>query len=214
MAKKGRRTTSKPETLIGNALANEHERGCVLVGGAYVEYRLEQLLRVRLAATPGVDGELIKTAIGGPDDSQALLFSGWAKASVLHLFGVIDREWYKIYNEIRKLRNHFAHTAGEVRLDDESMENLVGTLGTERLALIQRYISQYTNDRENSMWTGFAPSQEFSSHRLTFMHSCLMLNTELNSLITGIAGMTDPGSHVIGRIQPRSKPAGLSQEKE
>jgi hypothetical protein len=170
-----RRSTPKPDNFIGNALINEHDRGCVLVGGAYIEYRLEELLRLRLDSTPNVDAELIEIVIGGPDNSQALLYSGWSKAVILHLVGVIDREHFALFNQIRKLRNHFAHTAGQTLLDEEAIGPILEVLTPNAKQRIDGLVKAIDGGLPN-FWTNLTTRTLFSKPRIIFMQACLELN--------------------------------------
>jgi hypothetical protein len=193
--KKKERKSLTPELYFGNALAFEQDRGCVLVGAAYIEYRIEELLRVRLKATPECEMQLVDMIIGDADNSQALLYSGWAKAVVLRVFGIIDRDNFRLFNRIRKLRNHFAHTPAETLLDEEAVAPIVDALNGERKATLQVCLNAMDNG-QSTMWSEFGHQQVFSKARITFMQAC----AALNGYIVGQLDILDPtgkaGRHI------------------
>jgi len=196
---------AEPIDPISNALADEPDRGCVLVGAAYIELRLEQLLRAYFRSNKAIDSQLAETVLGNAHNSTALLYSSWAKASVLHLFGIIDRDHFKLFNKIRKLRNEFAHKPGKMPLDDEAITGIAKAMATIRekhfngeAELSAEYLAAY--------WANYGGKAIYSVPRLRFMGFCRYLNGYLNEQINRFDPSTAHIRRRVGKIHEDSPP--------
>ena len=169
-----------PDNHLGNALAEEHDRGCVLVGYAFLEYQLYHVLTSRLIYEPNANRELIEKVID-PNDPRAFFGSGWAKCTVLRLWGIIDEEHYQILEKMRVLRNNFAHRPGAVVLSGSNIDPIVDLLNTPSVykQLFDECVRRFVSDDPTSMWRLITGPTPFSHARVKFMSLCLAENSYL-----------------------------------
>ena len=175
MAKK--KLAKEPDDLIGNALAGETDRGVVLVGTAFIDYWLEGLLRRTFTLGAGNtkdNRDLIENVlVNGP---QPLLGSIWARNTAAHLIGLIDDEFDGLINEIKGLRNVFAHKPGNVVLDDAVVDPIVAKLTSQQhLELLKQFQANYESGSQASPWHYLGITEKFSAARLNFMHVCFVI---------------------------------------
>lgn len=114
------------------SLSDESDRGLVLVGGAFLEKELEELLRVyltfgrsTLTPTSETTKELEKTSNslfsfqGGP----LATFTG--KLNLTYVSGLLEQYEFNSLNRFIKLRNKFAHEIESNSLDSPQVIDLV-----------------------------------------------------------------------------------------
>lgn len=87
-------------------LITESDRGCVLVGAAYIEQKLEELLRLCFTQV-GVE---VKKAVDPMFVGMGGLTSLDAKCKLALALKLVSKEEYSDYEKIRKIRNEFAHS--------------------------------------------------------------------------------------------------------
>jgi hypothetical protein len=93
-------------------LANEGERALVIGGAARVELALERLLKSVLLPCARDNDELFEA--NGP------LSTVYAKIGMAHRLGLLDDNFERMLQLIRKIRNDFAHAAIPVNLSQSS----------------------------------------------------------------------------------------------
>ena len=108
----------------------ERGRGAVLVGAARVDAVLERLITAVLAPVNPKDDELFKT--------ERPLGSFGAKIALAARLGLIDGAVEKALHTLRRVRNAFAHSSGDVGLADPAHKN--------------RLADAYTQARSNRLW--------------------------------------------------------------
>jgi hypothetical protein len=108
----------------------ERGRGAVLVGAARVDAVLERLIKAVLAPVSPKDDELFKP--------ERPLGSFGAKIALAARLGLIDTAVEKALHTLRRVRNAFAHSSGDVGLTD--------------LAHKSRLADAYTEARSNPLW--------------------------------------------------------------
>jgi hypothetical protein len=180
MAKKGSRTKrqlprSVPTSYIIHAISTEQDRGCVLVGCAYLDYALELLLRAVFESKDSPNQELINKVLN-PHDNRAFLFGGWPKCVVARLISAIPEEIYQALELVRSLRNDFAHTPGTVELSQAAVASIVKVLVSNGH---QDWFEPSPAPKhlwKNLVEHGYGP---FSESRLLFMSACVKLWVEL-----------------------------------
>jgi DNA-binding MltR family transcriptional regulator len=104
--------------------AKESDRACVILGAAKIDILLKQLLlRLFLPSTSNTD-ELL--------DGDSALGTFSAKIQLAYRLGLLDAEFTRALNLIRKIRNEFAHEASTVSLSHPShrdrIKHLVSSL--------------------------------------------------------------------------------------
>jgi hypothetical protein len=187
-SKKAKKEEGRPQTPLGTALVAEQDRGCILVGCAYLEHGLELLLDYYLKdetqkrpwGDPGDAGLIGK--ILNPRDPSALLGSGWSKSLVSYLFGLIDRFTFEGFDKIRKMRVECAHRPGEVILDDALLSELMNateTYGKSEHDEINRAAEIYLAGGKNDLWSELAGPNRFSASRVKFMHACVLVDARI-----------------------------------
>ena len=108
----------------------ERGRGAVLVGAARVDAVLERLIKAVLAPVNPKDDELFKT--------DRPLGSFGAKIALAARLGLIDTKVEKALHTLRRVRNAFAHSSGDVGLTDPAHKS--------------RLADAYTEARSNPLW--------------------------------------------------------------
>jgi hypothetical protein len=98
----------------------ESDRAAAVLGAAYLDARLEALLRAKLVAVPKFVEELL-TGQGG-------LASFSARISVCYAVGLISLNAAEDLHTIRRIRNDFAHKSHGVSFDTPSIRNRVDSL--------------------------------------------------------------------------------------
>ncbi len=96
-------------------LAGESDRGCVLVGAALLEERLEELFRAvfnRNSASKKLQDSLFES--NGP------LATFSAKVKLAYSLGLVDKSIFDDLETVRRIRNEFAHSAEEVDFSGSS----------------------------------------------------------------------------------------------
>lgn len=168
---------AEPTALILESLAAEDDRGCVLVGCARIEYSLEQLLReYMLDCVPTNTGieKLQNKVFRGSEEGPGILGSGYARATIAYLLGLIEERTYKLYNFIRWLRQDCAHHPGQVELSDSSIKNLL------ELFLEDAFGKEHLQETENYNIFGLRQKAgEFSLARRQFMTICMTVDCQI-----------------------------------
>lgn len=90
----------------------ESDRACVVVGAARLDTLLKRLLSSFLLPSAAASDELLD------GDSPLGTFS--ARIHACHRLGLIDAEFARALNLIRRIRNEFAHESAAVSLADRS----------------------------------------------------------------------------------------------
>jgi hypothetical protein len=187
-----------PEVPIANALVEEHDRGCILVGCAYLEYLLERLLRAYLSFEAKQrsgfndnDIDLVEKVLN-PKDPMALLGSGWAKSTIAYMLGQLNRFAYEGFDKIRRMRVECAHHVGTVPLDESLISELMKSIEAndpESMADINGEVIRFFDGGE-SVWHLVSGHRDFSSPRIKFMHACLRICTPMSFKLMSY---TNPG---------------------
>jgi len=107
---------SEDDITLMRTLLQESDRGCVLVGAAYLDNELEIMLRTNFLNNEQVIKKNINLLFKG---GNALLGSFWAKTNIALALGLINNDVYNALDKIRDLRNAFAHKAEPVFLTDD-----------------------------------------------------------------------------------------------
>ena len=164
---------SEAKESIFLALNGEHDRGCVLVGSAYLDYLVGLLLREWLLDAPPDPNKELSEKVLNPLDNRAFLFSGWSKSVVARLIGLLREDEYQIIEKIRTLRNEFAHSPTVVLLDDEKVNPLVALLPEYRRNDPETMWTAEGETEAKRLWTEAYPGFGFSKSRINFMSVCI-----------------------------------------
>ena len=178
MASKKKR--EKDHLLRSRAISIAHQmheagdpRSCVLVGCAMAEVEFEALLRFHFAKVSEATSDQIRNVLDSDNKNpQALLSSGWARATAALVCGAIDRNTYDLYNEIRKLRNDYAHHPGPIRLPDKLIEPMAALLNRQERESLDGVMGQL---RDNEPLWGYIHKPKISTAHLGFIQCCLLL---------------------------------------
>lgn len=111
--------------LLMKTLFQESDRGCVLVGAAYLDDELELMLRTNFSNDEKTIKKTINLLFKG---GNAPLSSFWAKTNIAFALELINNETYSAINKVRELRNSFAHKAGPAILTDDSVAPIISKL--------------------------------------------------------------------------------------
>lgn len=108
-------------------LMEESDRGCVLVGVAYLDEEVQLLLRESFESAKEVVRKAVDPLLKG---GFAPLGSFSARIKLALALGLIDLEVHDVLDRLRELRNAFAHTNGPVRLSKEQVSSILCRLPT------------------------------------------------------------------------------------
>lgn len=104
-------------------IANESDRGCVLVGAAYLESWLEKLLRYHL--NPNEDKNKIVDELFKPESA---LGSFSSKIKISYCLKLINKDSYHDFEIIRKIRNICAHSSDNIFFGTKEVISLSANL--------------------------------------------------------------------------------------
>lgn len=90
--------------LMYKELAGESERACAIVGVAYIDDLLGQVLENYLLENKGAYQDLLN-----PENINAPLSSFGARISAAYGMGLISHSDLKVLRKLKKVRNRFAH---------------------------------------------------------------------------------------------------------
>ena len=97
------------QLTLFNAIANESERACVIVGAANIDALLGDLITKVLISVKAKDRIC-------SDDSSFSTFS--AKTALAYQMGLIDKHLFSQLNMLRKIRNDFSHQVTGCKLNE------------------------------------------------------------------------------------------------
>lgn len=107
-----------------NYFQKESDRGTALIGAAMVESRLNRILEYCLVQDTKVKDSLLN---GG----NAPLGTFSAKNKICYSFGFITKKEYDEINQIRQIRNKFAHELMEMTFSDSPVKDFCLNLNAE-----------------------------------------------------------------------------------
>ncbi len=114
---------------------NETDRGAALLGAAFLDEQLKEVLRQFLVPAPRAIEKLLGV------DRPLGTFSSRILAT--YLLGLITREWYADIDLVRKIRNHFAHHLHGTTFADQKVAGWCSSLmAPNRLDLEYRLTSR------------------------------------------------------------------------
>ena len=102
--------------LLFRQLANESDRGAVIVSAALLDDALLNMLKAKLCPSLEREDELFE-GIYAPLGTFA------AKIDLAYRVGLINAEFRKILHLMRKLRNDFAHSVHKVDFTDRTVQS-------------------------------------------------------------------------------------------
>lgn len=105
--------SSDAEYSAIQSLQNDSDRAVAIVGAALVETRLEQALKSHFQQ----DAALLEKMFG----SSAPLGSFSAKIRLAFLMGLISKQFHKELENMKEIRNRFAHDLEANSFDDQSI---------------------------------------------------------------------------------------------
>ena len=113
--------TSKDENKLD--LIDESDRGAVIVAAAILEDELDELLKGIIQSN-----KITKKALGEMFNLNGPLSNFSSKALICYGFGLISKDIFNDLTKIRKLRNKFAHSSGEVDFLTKEIGDIVASL--------------------------------------------------------------------------------------
>lgn len=108
-------------------LQDESDRGCVLVAQAYLDEALEELLRVKFETDP----RIVKNAVDPLLKGSGPLSTFYSRIRLAYALGLLNHSTYDILEDIRVLRNKFAHQRGPAQLTDSRVTGILDRLSIE-----------------------------------------------------------------------------------
>jgi|APLak6261663543_1056040.scaffolds.fasta_scaffold12968_1 DNA-binding MltR family transcriptional regulator len=117
-------------------IVNESDRGCVLVGAAVLEQRLEDIYLEQFERNQ-IPQKLQRDLF----NSNGPLSTFSSKIKLAYSLGYIDKSTFHDLEAIRKIRNEFAHTSNQVDFINHSVSKTIESLHCVKSSKgeIQRY---------------------------------------------------------------------------
>jgi len=103
-----------------NGLTKESDRALVILGAARLDFGLECLLKSVMHHHPNGNDNLF--------DADRPLGTFSAKIALAHRLGLIDHDFERALQLIRKIRNKFAHSFEQVILSDSQWKNRISEI--------------------------------------------------------------------------------------
>ena len=164
------------------AMLKESDRGCVLIGAAYLDDALEEMLRTNFSGDENVVKKVVSPLFKG---GNAPLGTFSVKTNISFALGLINNETFKALNNIRKVRNEFAHKAGPVVLTDQrvsvitsKLEKYLQEISSALLGAVEDILEENKTDNNK---TGFNPKYPFLNiEKVGFSLAVGMIGSEIN----------------------------------
>lgn len=102
-------------TSFRTGLITESDRGCALYAAAYIETALGEMLAACMVQNPNIKADLFKS--NGP------LSTFSSRIKMAYYLGKISPSERKDLDNIRDIRNDFAHDAGKLTFDNQSIHD-------------------------------------------------------------------------------------------
>jgi len=115
-------TRSDQFSRFFDELSKETPRGCVIVGAAYLDALIGQVLELYLLENNDAKNDLIHSK-----NTSAPLGSFGSRLTMSYAIGLIDKDDLDILRTIKKIRNKFAHDL-DISFDSQSIDSLCDTL--------------------------------------------------------------------------------------
>lgn len=167
---------------FARTLFEESDRGCVLVGTAYLDDEIELLLREAFGASDDTVKKAVDPLLKG---GNAPLGSFWARIKIALAMGLINTDVHDALDKMRELRNAFAHKTGTVSLSDEKVAPILSSLTShvQKIVkafklLIEKYVSEARAATESHGKTLSIPAG-MSPSRIQFVLAVAFLDREI-----------------------------------
>ena len=162
------------------ALIEESDRGCVLVGASMLEHLSEELIQKKFFNTKGSRKKAAHSLFvrNGPFSSF------WSNLNFIYAIGFIRKDYYSDLNIIREIRNEVAHNFDVVSFGDKKIANK-----TERLKLYVKasnIMARYVPDNNNAKTKNtknLRTTDKAETERFRFIMSVSYLGGILDTLI-------------------------------
>lgn len=165
-------TAAEQARNVALQMMTERGRGLVLVGAARLDLALEHVLKAVMAPCSDPDDKLFT-----PDRS---LGSYGAKISLAARLGLIDASIEQALHVIRRVRNDFAHSAGEPSLTEPRHQTR-----------LQRV---YSEAERSALWMAMAPLLQSQPELSAQEQGFILLVTTLVASIEACALLQQPFS--------------------
>jgi hypothetical protein len=172
---------SPPGDFVINLLVAGDDRNCVLMGGGFIEYCTEQLLRKYFSLQNPDDTiipKLLDKYFNFSQDNEPFLCNAFRQAALVRLLGLMSDSHFKICNKIRGMRNTCAHHVGNVYLSDRDVDELMGCLTEEEVKEFEYWEGEAASG-EIYNWGERHKRSEFTLSRRKLMHVCLTVSSAL-----------------------------------
>lgn len=133
-------------------IAYESDRGCIIVAAAFFDNMLEDVIKKHVRKF-----SISKTLEKSLFDLSGPISNFSSKISVCRSFGLIDDVVYKDLMMLRKLRNSFAHVAGEASFLSADVRQKVRSMYFVQHCMQETQIDRYAFEEDASDKAGVSP---------------------------------------------------------
>ena len=109
-------------TQVTNELHGESERACAIIGGAFLDDLLGELLEIYLVQNHDATQDLLSS-----ENVNAPLGSFGARILTAYAIGLLPKDNWHAFQKVKKIRNRFAHDLN-LSFDDSSISKLCANL--------------------------------------------------------------------------------------
>ncbi len=165
----------KTQEIVGELL-NESDRGLALICAEQISEELESLLRSKLAAKKAT-ADLGKIVDPMFKSSTGPLHSFSARIKFAYVFGWIPTDIFKDLENIRSIRNEFAHSSGKLRFTSPSIQARVKLLN---IGYEFETLFMFLQSRHSKIVR--LPEGLISAERAAFIGATMLIRGELMGL--------------------------------
>jgi len=110
-----------------SSLCQESDRGCVIVGAAFLEEEIRELLRAHFLSNPDAVHELLDYVLDGKHSSEPFGTAGWAIGKAVSL-GLMKAKVGEAMRKLCQIRNEFAHQSHSGQITSNDVQHLQAKL--------------------------------------------------------------------------------------
>ncbi len=147
--------TRKQTKATLQALFDESDRGCILVGAAWIEDGLDKLLRAKFKKDSGIGNKELDKLLSYKEKNPVLA-SATARVRICEALGLFNRKTAKAIKSLLNYRNAAAHWRDELTVgppkDRDAKEQLAEFLANT--GTIAKLETAFTEAPEMAEWSG------------------------------------------------------------
>lgn len=122
-----------------NAFQTETPRSAVIIGAAFLDAQLRELIANFLVD----DKKVVADFLGDDDKADRPLSAFSARTKAAYCLGLISKDEYDDLNLIRRIRNRFAHKLHDISFDNKEISNWCHLLKTAKKLPVSNHLTSH-----------------------------------------------------------------------